>query len=132
VPVTLISPFPASGRIRTDVDDRQPPPHNQSKTPPHPSVLNFIIVPPNPKAKNNGLKLTMVKDKPDVGMIEKDGPLVDSPKPMDLEESQPGGSLQDNPPGVTHAQGESPHCERGLGAHQTDVPPNNDNPFSGL
>ena len=52
-------------------------------------------MPPNSKAKKNGLKLTIGKDKPDVGMIEKDGPLVDSPVAIDSEESQPGSSLQD-------------------------------------
>jgi len=51
---------------------------------------------PNSKAKNNGLKLTIAKDKPDVGMIEKDGPLVESPVAIDLEESsQQGCSPQD-------------------------------------
>ena len=50
---------------------------------------------PNPKAKNNGLKLTIAKDKPDVGMIEKDGPLVESPVAIDSEESQQGCSPQD-------------------------------------
>ena len=47
---------------------------------------------PNSKAKNNGLKLTIAKDRPDVGMIEKDGPLVESPVPIGSEESQQGCS----------------------------------------
>lgn len=52
-------------------------------------------MPPNSKAKNSGLKLAVAKDKPDVGMIEKDGPLVDSPVAIDFEESQQGLPPQD-------------------------------------
>jgi len=52
-------------------------------------------MPQNSRAKNSGLKLTMAKDKPGVGMIEKDGPLVESPVAIDSEESQQGCSPQD-------------------------------------
>lgn len=49
-------------------------------------------MPPDSKIKNNCQKLVVGKDKPDAGMIEKDGPLVDSPVPIDDEEGHPGGS----------------------------------------
>ena len=52
-------------------------------------------MPPNPKAKNDLQKLAMNEGKPKVGMIEKDGPLVDSPVAIDLGESLQGGSAQD-------------------------------------
>ena len=75
------------------IDNPLVPLHTTKPKHQHPSVLSFIIMPSNSKAKNNGLKLTMPNDKPDVHMIEKDGPLVDSP--VDIEESQPGDFLQD-------------------------------------
>jgi len=51
--------------------------------------------PPNSKAKNNGLKLAIAKDKPEVHMIENDGPLVDSPVAIDTSEESrlPVGGL---------------------------------------
>ena len=58
------------------------------------SVLNFSIMPPNSnsKAKNDGQKLAIKKDKPEAGMIDEDGPIVDSPIAIDFEEGHPGGS----------------------------------------
>jgi hypothetical protein len=56
--------------------------------------MNFVIMPPDSKAKNNGPKLMINKDKPVVGMIEKDGPIVDSPVAIDFER-HPGGSPRD-------------------------------------
>ena len=59
------------------------------------SVSNFVIMPPNPKAKKDLQKLTIAKDKPVVGIIEKDGPIVDSPEAIDFKERDPGGSPKD-------------------------------------
>jgi len=74
-----------------------------------------------------------------VSMIEKDGPIVDSPVAIDLEDMGQEGSLKNNPPNVTNPEHRVPcatpnceHCKRGLDVGPTDVPPNNDNPFSGL
>ena len=66
-----------------------------------------VIMPPNSKTKNNRQKLAVGEDRPDVGMIEKDGPLVDSPVPIDVEESQPGDSSQDVR--ALHSPRPSPH-----------------------
>ena len=52
-------------------------------------------MPPYPKAKNDVPKLTIKKDKPPVGMIEKDGPIADSPVAIDFEGWRPEGSAQD-------------------------------------
>lgn len=52
---------------------------------------------PNSKIKDDiqKLKLKLSKDKPAVSMIEKDGPIADSPVAIDFEETHPGGSPQD-------------------------------------
>ena len=49
----------------------------------------------NSKAKNNGQKLAIKKDKPEVGMIDKDDPIVDSPVAIDFEEGHPECSPHD-------------------------------------
>jgi len=78
-------------------------------------------MPPNSTAKNYGQKLTIKKAESPVGILERDAPLVDSPVAIDFEESHPGGSLQDNSPGMIHPEQQAP-----------DVPSNNTGPFSGL
>jgi len=49
---------------------------------------------PNPKAKHNAQRLTTKEDKPVVSMIERDGPIADSPLAIDLGE-YPEGPSQD-------------------------------------
>jgi len=52
-------------------------------------------MPPNPKAKRNvQSKSTIQEDKPVASMIEKDGPIADSPLAIDLGE-YPEGPSQD-------------------------------------
>lgn len=51
-------------------------------------------MPPNSKAKYDGQKVTINKDEPPVGMLEKDAPIVESPVAIDFE-GPPGGSPQD-------------------------------------
>lgn len=59
------------------------------------SVLNFVTMSPNSTAKNKGQRIIIPEDKPKAGMIEKDGPLVDSPVAIDSEERDPGGPPED-------------------------------------
>lgn len=44
---------------------------------------------PESKAKGNTLELTISENKPTIIMIEKDGPIVDSPAAIDLGERHP-------------------------------------------
>jgi hypothetical protein len=53
-----------------------------------------VTMSPNPKAKKDVQKSTVKGDKP-VSMIEKDGPIVDSPLATDLGEWYPEDSPQD-------------------------------------
>jgi len=59
------------------------------------SNFRIIIMAPNQKAKRDVQKLT-IEDKPVVSMIDKDGPIVDSPVAIDPGERYPEGpSRQD-------------------------------------
>jgi len=91
-PVTSISPFltrcDGGSNVVVAVSDRLAPPRSTRRYP-------SAIMPPNSKAKNDLQKLKINKDKPAVSMIEKDGPIVDSPVEIDFEEKHPEGLPQD-------------------------------------
>ena len=50
---------------------------------------------PNQKAKRDLQKLKIREDKPVISMIDKDGPIVDSPVAIDSGERYPEGPSQD-------------------------------------
>lgn len=66
-------------------------------------------MPPYSKGKNDIPKLTMKKEKPLVGMIEQDSPIVDSPVPIEFDDEHPGVSPQE----VRGFASPHHHCHRG-------------------
>lgn len=69
------------------------PPHNPNTTTPFCLELHIIMA--YPKTKNDVVKLRTKEHKPIVNMIDEDGPIVESPKAIDLGESYPEGPSQD-------------------------------------